>query len=190
MQSLFPTDDSAKYLTGNALVCADNIDILRELPSESVDLTYLDPPFQSDSNYVAIFGDKGQVDQQLKDIWLWTTETERTFPEIAHGALWYDALKGIRLQAGSTVTDGGLLCIHGPASDGDVQGLEGDGDHLSTLRLARHATISVSSWMPSLGRANFRNAIVWQRRIRTAHTLQHASTTNTHDTLLFYSGSR
>ena len=99
MQSLFPTDDSAKYLAGNALVCADNIDVLRELPSESVDLMYLDPPFQSDSNYVAVFGDKGQVSQQLKDIWIWTTETERTFQRLPHGPL-LDTLRGIRLQAG------------------------------------------------------------------------------------------
>ena len=80
MQRLFAVpDESAKYLAGNALVCSDNIDVLNALPDGSVDLIYLDPPFQSDTHYVAIFGDKGQVDEQLKDIWKWTTETERTF---------------------------------------------------------------------------------------------------------------
>ena len=86
---------------GNALVCADNIDVLRELPDSSVDLIYLDPPFQSNTHYVAVFGDKGQVDQQLKDIWKWTTETERTFQRLPFGAL-RDTVKGIQLQAGPT----------------------------------------------------------------------------------------
>ena len=53
---------SHKYLSGNALVCADNLDILQELPSECIDLIYLDPPFNSNHNYVAAFGDKGRVD--------------------------------------------------------------------------------------------------------------------------------
>ena len=102
MQSLFPaTEDYAKYLAGNALVCSDNIDVLRDLPDNSVDLIYLDPPFQSETHYVAVFGDKGQVDEQLKDIWQWTTETERTFQRLPFGPV-LDTLKGIRLQAGQT----------------------------------------------------------------------------------------
>ena len=60
---------SHKYLSGNALVCADNLDILKELPDECVDLIYLDPPFNSNHNSVAVFGDKGSVDAQLRDIW-------------------------------------------------------------------------------------------------------------------------
>ena len=63
------------YLAGNAPVCGDNLDILRELPDECVDLIYLDPPFNSNSNYVAAFGDKGRVDAQLRDIWRWTAES-------------------------------------------------------------------------------------------------------------------
>ena len=101
MQPLFVVSDDSEYLTGNALVCADNIDVLRALSDNSVDLIYLDPPFQSDTHYVAIFGDKGQVDEQLKDIWKWTTETLRTFQRLPHGPL-LDTLKGIQLQAGPT----------------------------------------------------------------------------------------
>ena len=52
------------YLSGNALVCGDNLDILKELPDECIDLIYLDPPFNSNHNYVAAFGDKGSVDAQ------------------------------------------------------------------------------------------------------------------------------
>ena len=87
------------YLSGNALVCADNIDALRELPDECVDLIYLDPPFNSNQFYVAAFGDKGMVASQLRDIWHWTVGTQNTFESLPRGQL-RDTLRGIRLQAG------------------------------------------------------------------------------------------
>ena len=87
------------YLAGNALVCGDNIDVLRELPDECVDLIYLDPPFNSNQFYVAAFGDKGTVAAQLRDIWRWNVESENVFNRLPHGQL-RDTLRGIRLQAG------------------------------------------------------------------------------------------
>ena len=91
--------DNHKFLSGNALVCGDNIDILRQLPDECVALIYLDPPFNSNQFYVAAFGDKGTVAQQLRDVWRWTVETENTFQRLPHGGL-LDCLRGIKLQAG------------------------------------------------------------------------------------------
>ena len=44
------------YLAGNALVCGDNLDILRGMNSECVDLIYLDPPFNSNQDYAAPVG--------------------------------------------------------------------------------------------------------------------------------------
>lgn len=89
-----------RYLAGNALVCADNIDVLKELPDECVDLIYLDPPFNSNQFYVAAFGDKGMVRAQLRDIWRWTAETQITYQQrIPHGRL-LDCLRGIILQTG------------------------------------------------------------------------------------------
>lgn len=122
MQRLVPDYTGSKYLSGNALVCADNIDVLRELPDASVDLIYLDPPFQSDSHYVAVFGDKDQVDEQLRDIWKWTTETERTFQHLPYGSL-LDTLKGIRMIAGQT-SPMAAYCVHGASASGDAPGLE------------------------------------------------------------------
>ena len=87
------------YLSGNALVCGDNLDILKELPDACIDLIYLDPPFNSNQFYVAAFGDKGTVEKQLKDIWRWTVESENSFQRLPHGKL-FDCLRGIRLQAG------------------------------------------------------------------------------------------
>jgi hypothetical protein len=40
----------------NALYYGDNLDVLREsIASESVDLVYLDPPFNSQANYNVLF---------------------------------------------------------------------------------------------------------------------------------------
>lgn len=43
----------------NTLFYGDNLEILREyIPSESVDLVYLDPPFNSNRNYNVLFKDE------------------------------------------------------------------------------------------------------------------------------------
>ncbi len=89
------------YLSGNALVCGDNLDILKELPDECVDLIYLDPPFNSNQNYVAAFGDKGRVEAQLRDIWRWTVETENAYQRMANGKT-LDAINAVRLVRGET----------------------------------------------------------------------------------------
>ena len=40
----------------NALYFGDNLKVLRDnIPSESVDLIYLDPPFNSNANYNVLF---------------------------------------------------------------------------------------------------------------------------------------
>jgi adenine specific DNA methylase Mod len=41
---------------------------MRQLPSESIDLIYIDPPFFSGRNYNLIFGDKNEV-RSFSDIW-------------------------------------------------------------------------------------------------------------------------
>jgi 16S rRNA G966 N2-methylase RsmD len=43
----------------NKLFFGDNLEILRrEVQSESVDLVYLDPPFNSNATYNVLFGEK------------------------------------------------------------------------------------------------------------------------------------
>jgi site-specific DNA-methyltransferase (adenine-specific) len=41
----------------NKLLLGDNLEILKTLDSESVDLIYLDPPFFSNRNYAALGGE-------------------------------------------------------------------------------------------------------------------------------------
>jgi DNA modification methylase len=46
-----------KAITQNTLFYGDNLEILREyIPDESVDLVYLDPPFNSSRNYNVLLG--------------------------------------------------------------------------------------------------------------------------------------
>ena len=50
----------------NVIHCGDNLKIMREMESESVDLIYLDPPFFSGKNYEVIWKD-GTEERSFKD---------------------------------------------------------------------------------------------------------------------------
>jgi len=52
----------------NKLIHGDNLEILKTLESESIDLIYLDPPFFSPCNYEIIWGDEGEI-RSFKDRW-------------------------------------------------------------------------------------------------------------------------
>ncbi len=58
---LFPTG-------ANRLFFGDNLHVMRQLPSKSIDLIYIDPPFFSGRNYNVIFGDKNEM-RSFSDIW-------------------------------------------------------------------------------------------------------------------------
>jgi site-specific DNA-methyltransferase (adenine-specific) len=55
-------------LDTNRLYCDDNIDRVADMPSESVDLVYLDPPFFSNRVYEVIWGDEAEV-RSFEDRW-------------------------------------------------------------------------------------------------------------------------
>lgn len=84
----------------NTLYYGDNLDILREyIAAESVDLVYLDPPFNSNRNYSVLFKDKSGEESQaqieaFEDTWQWGDEAEDTFHELA-GESSYEVSKAI-----------------------------------------------------------------------------------------------
>lgn len=47
----------AHQLKTNIIYCGDNLQMLKEIPDESVDLIYIDPPFNSNRNYEVFWGD-------------------------------------------------------------------------------------------------------------------------------------
>ena len=67
----------------NALYYGDNLDVLRlHGLDESVDLVYLDPPFNSNANYNVLFAERDgtQAAAQIKafeDTWRWAEFVER-----------------------------------------------------------------------------------------------------------------
>ena len=57
-----------KDLEPNQLLFGDNLHVMRALPSNSIDLIYIDPPFFSGRNYNVVFGDSNEV-RSFTDIW-------------------------------------------------------------------------------------------------------------------------
>ena len=74
------------------LYYGDNLDVLREsIKDESVDLIYLDPPFNSKRGYNLLFKspDGQESNAQIvafEDSWHWNAQAEREFDEILHNA--------------------------------------------------------------------------------------------------------
>jgi DNA modification methylase len=72
----------------NALYYGDNLDVLRnEIAGDSVDLIYLDPPFNSQANYNVLFkSPTGKAaDAQIEafeDTWHWGEQAEHAFAEV------------------------------------------------------------------------------------------------------------
>ncbi len=72
----------------NTLYYGDNLSILREhIPDESIDLIYLDPPFNSKRSYNVLFKDESGLESQaqmtaFEDTWHWDIDTERVYEEL------------------------------------------------------------------------------------------------------------
>jgi adenine specific DNA methylase Mod len=75
----------------NTLYYGDNLTVLRNhIVSESVDLIYLDPPFNSQATYNVLFkstsGEKSQAQiQAFGDTWHWGEQAENAFDEVMQG---------------------------------------------------------------------------------------------------------
>src|SRR6266566_1750196 len=75
----------------NLLYYGDNLDVLRRhVKDDSVDLVYLDPPFNSNASYNVLFAERDgtQAASQIKafeDTWRWDEGAARTFEEVVEG---------------------------------------------------------------------------------------------------------
>lgn len=76
----------------NQLYFGDNLAILRagHIPVESVDLIYLDPPFNSNATYNLLFAEKtgekspAQI-TAFEDFWQWGDEARASFDDVVRG---------------------------------------------------------------------------------------------------------
>src|ERR1700722_12756032 len=93
----------------NSLYCGDNLDVLpRYCREETVDLVYLDPPFNSAQNYSALFKARGgaRVAEQVRafeDTWRWDPLAAAAFGQtVEQGGHVADALAAFRQLLGET----------------------------------------------------------------------------------------
>jgi len=71
----------------NTLYYGDNLDVLRDkIKDETVDLCYIDPPFNSKRNYNQIYNNIGTEDkaqaQAFVDTWTWDDHAQAGFTQI------------------------------------------------------------------------------------------------------------
>lgn len=75
----------------NKLYFGDNLEIMKKLNDNSIDLIYLDPPFKSGRDYNIIFKSEIQgkdnkiINAQIRtfeDTWIWGNEAEKNFDEV------------------------------------------------------------------------------------------------------------
>ncbi len=72
----------------NTLYYGDNLKILRDyIKDESVDLIYLDPPFNSNRNYNVLFRNEAGAEAEsqitaFEDTWHWNLAAEQTYSEL------------------------------------------------------------------------------------------------------------
>lgn len=78
---------SIAFYMANVLYCGDNLEILREyVPDGSVDLIYLDPPFNSQRTYNVVYKSSRAQEEAFKDYWSWQ-EAAVTYARLQGGDL-------------------------------------------------------------------------------------------------------
>ncbi len=177
----------------NRLYFGDNLDILREhVADESVDLIYLDPPFNSKATYNVLFKEKrgAQSAAQITafdDAWQWGLESESAYHDVVTNGpkALADLLQALRGFLGTNDMMA-YVTMMAPRIAELRRVLRPTGS------IYLHCDPTASHYIKLLldavfGHKNFRNEITWQR------TEGHNNTTgrygNVADILLFYSKS-
>jgi site-specific DNA-methyltransferase (adenine-specific) len=188
---------SPKPITENTLYYGDNLFILRDhIPNESVDLIYLDPPFNSNRSYNVLFKDEHGTESEaqieaFEDMWHWNLEAEHTYVELLtqapdHVAKMIDSLHDFigtnQMMAYLVMMAARLIEIHRVLKP--------------TGSLYLHCDPTASHYLKILldtifGANQFRNEIIWKRTSAHSDTRQgnvvHMG--RVHDIILFYTKS-
>lgn len=177
----------------NRLFYGDNLSVLREsIADASVDLIYLDPPFNSNANYNVLFkapsGERSTAQiEAFEDSWHWNEAAERAFDEVMSGPSSDAAtmLRAMRAALGEndmmaylTMMATRLIQLHRVLKPSGSLFLHCDPVASHYLKI-----ILDSVFAPS----NFRNEIIWKR------TFAHGNVTkrlgDVTDTILYYVAS-
>ena len=175
----------------NLLYYGDNLDVLRRhVADDSVDLVYLDPPFNSNASYNVLFAERDgtQAASQIKafeDTWKWDEEAARAFEEVVEaGGKTSQAMQAFRTFLGESDMMA-YLAMMAPRL------MELRRVMKPSASIYLHCDPSASHYLKMLmdavfGPAEFRNEIVWKR------TSAHSSAKRygpVHDVILFYGRS-
>lgn len=178
-------------ITKNTLFYGDNLEILRHyIDDESVDLIYLDPPFNSNRSYNVLFKNESGSDSEAQisafdDTWHWGESAEETYydlinnspPKIANmiGAL-RQFVGTNQIMAYLVMMMTRLIELHRILKPTGCIYLHCDPTASHYLKVLMDTVFET---------VNFRNEIVWRR----SHPKGHAFTrfANNHDVILAYS---
>jgi len=176
----------------NHLFYGDNLAVLRkEIADESVDLIYLDPPFNSNANYGILFKEpdgkssNAQI-EAFEDTWHWNDTAEDAFDQVA--------------RSGNTKAFDLLNAMRGFLGDNDMMAylammavrlLELHRVLKPTGSLYLHCDPTASHYLKLLldgvfGSHCFRNEIIWHYRRWTGGARRFQQL---HDTIFFYTRS-
>jgi site-specific DNA-methyltransferase (adenine-specific) len=184
--------ENGRHMKTNILYYGDNLDILRKyIPDESVDLIYLDPPFNSKKDYNILFKETSGLESEAQihaftDSWHWTQSAQDTYQELITKA---------PMKVGKLIDS-----LHSAIGQNDVMAYL----VMMTIRLLElhrvlkpigslylHCDPSASHYLKIVldqifGPGNFRNEIVWKRTTTHSDAKRYARVT---DSILFYSKS-
>lgn len=183
-------------MTNNRLYYGDNLAVLREsIAPQSVDLIYLDPPFNSARDYNILFASpKGGSSQAqitaFEDSWHWGEQAEREFGEIVrcNNTDVSEMMQALRrflgendMMAYLTMMANRLLELHRVLKP--------------TGSLYLHCDPTASHYLKILldgvfGKDNFRSEIVWKRRTGSSSRVHESTRFQTDtDSVFFYAKS-
>lgn len=180
----------------NRLYYGDNLQVLREhIATESVDLTYLDPPFNSQATYNVLFrspaGERSQAQiEAFEDTWHWNDSAEQAFDEV--------------MQSGNTDVAELLRTLRAFLKENDLMAyltmmavrlLELHRVLKPTGSLYLHCDPTASHYLKILldaifKKENYQNEITWKRRVgmsSAVHESNHFGVCT--DIIFFYSKS-
>src|SRR6266566_8927848 len=173
----------------NTLYYGDNLDVLRRyVKNESIDLVYLDPPFNSRQDYNVLFAEKdgtrsaSQI-MAFEDTWEWNQESARAYEQVVEG--------------GGRVAEA-MIAFHTFLGGSDMMAyLAMMAPRLIELRrvlketgsIYLHCDPTASHYLKMLmdavfGPQYFRNEVIWKRTNSRSTPHQWP---RIHDVLLFYS---
>jgi len=171
----------------NLLFYGDNLDVMRRhVKDETVDLVYLDPPFNSQANYNVLFAEHGEKSaaqvQAFEDTWVWDTTARLAYEEtVEAGGKVAEAMRAFRTMLGASDMLA-YLAMMAPRLAELRRVMK------PTASLYLHCDPTASHYLKLLldavfGPRQFKNEVIWKRTSAHSDAKRYG---RVHDSILFY----